>query len=233
MTYPILASNVDTHDLPTGPAQLTPDRPPLFYPMSVETALACLGAGRLLSTRDMLGRPELRALGVQVHVRSRLDARLTHPFHGTVGDAVPLSFTPHTRAVLASCGTTPQVGAEPIPREQIVIAIVSLDDLRAAGVPLVFSDRAPTRPDAEMIEDVRLDSLPWNRFRTRNFAARDADREELARYGAEVLVWMGVPLGLVRECAVVSQNIAAELNERASASGLPALFKSRPGWFFG
>ena len=135
MPYPLVPLAPDTPGYPAGPKELGPNRPVLFHTMPLEGMSACLAAGRLLSTRDCLARPEIRVLGMKASVRARLTMTVC-PFLGVVADAVPFSLTPHTRAVFGSCGPVLQPGTERVRRDEIVVAILRLDTLRSVGVPL-------------------------------------------------------------------------------------------------
>jgi hypothetical protein len=150
-----------------------------------------------------------------------------------VADAVPFTFTPHTTAVLGSCGKKDVEGAERISPDELVVAIMAYADLLSSGLPFLFCDRNPIRRGAVMTETVALADLPWDRFRNRLFTGGNVDPEGLARYAAEVMVWGSVPLALVVEFAVIDQSVADALNTEAIDLGWPSIFVARSDWFFG
>jgi hypothetical protein len=200
--------------------------------MHRDTALACLGECRIVSTRSSLQRPGNKILGQANLVRARLATPVTPPFAGMVADAVPFTFTPHTTAVLGSCGKKDVEGAERIRPDELVVAIMAYADLLSSGMPFLFCDRNPIRRGAVMTETVALANLPWDRFREHRFAGGQADPEGLARYAAEVMVWGSVPLGLVLEFAVIDHSVADALNPEAIGLGWPGIFVARSDWFF-
>ena len=104
--------------------------------------------------------------------------------------------------------------------------------MKDSQVPILFSDRSPLSSSAVMSDEVDLKILPWTRFRTRNFSEAGGKSEDLARYGAEVLIWLGLPLYYVSEFAVLNDRVASDLNTKLKSSGKPAVCKVRPAWFF-
>ena len=230
MPYPILCQAIPA---PIGRslAELGPEDTLLFAVMHRDTALLCLRRGKVPCLADLHTDPAWRPLGDPEPILARLKLPTREPFRGLVGDAVSLMFTPRTLPVFGSCGYRLARGAQHYAARDLVIVVVSLDQLRRSGLPFVFSDRSSIRDDANMTATVQLAGIPWPRIRRSEFGA-NVSLDERARYHAEVLVWGNLPLDAILGFALSNQNAVDALQADAAALNTPCIAWTQPSFFF-
>ncbi len=236
MHYPILCRAVPA-PIERSLAALGPEDTLLFAVMHRETALLILRLGKLPCLGDLHTDPAWRPLGDPEPILTRLHKPMREPFRGRIGDATSLTFTPRTLPVFGSCGHRLARGAQRYEARDLVVVVVSLDQLQRSGLPFVFSDRSAIREDANVTTTVHLAGIPWPRIRSSEFGA-NVPLDERARYHAEVLVWGNLPLDAILGFALANQSAvdalqadAAALNTRFMAWMQPSFFFDEiPGW---
>lgn len=217
---------------PHNVRSLGPGVPYLFAAMHISSALRSLEAGMLPTTRAALADPDPRIVGDPRVVRERLMRPMQAPHFGRIADYASLTFTPRSPAVYGSCGPVPAQGAERILLGDIVIAVISLDDLLRSGLLAVFCDRLAVRPDAAMFSGARLDLLPWDAIRGSRFGAQ-VEALKRARYNSEMLIWGGLPIAAGVRFACVDANAADAFAKAAAGLGIGIdEVLLRPHWGF-
>jgi hypothetical protein len=156
-----------------------------------------------------IGNPEL--------IEKRTHRQVPIAPGGVLSDYIPFYFTPHS-PMLYNIKT----GYQGITRRsmtEIVILVSSLPALARKGIPFVFTDRHAYLQMASFFSDLaRLDCIPWELLRNRDFKKDISDPGKFERYQAEALVQRCLPVnglsGIM--CYGNAQKIAlqAEIEKR-------------------
>ena len=89
-------------------------------------------------------------------------------------------------------------GIERVPREEIVVFVVSLRHLAEREIDFVFTNQHALRAPARYFRDLAdLDEVDWELLQRQDFQRNDEDPGKTDRYQAEALVWKHVPLDVL------------------------------------
>lgn len=156
-----------------------------------------------------IGHPEL--------IEKRTHRQVPIPPGGVLSNYIPFYFTPHS-PMLFNIKTGYQ-GLVRRPMSEIVILVSSLPLLARKGIQFVFTDRHAYLQMATFHSDLaRLDSIPRELLRNRDFKRDISDPGKFERYQAEALVYQCLPVtGISRiMCHELAQKAAlqAEIEKR-------------------
>ncbi len=132
-----------------------------------------------------IGNPEL--------IQKRTHRQVPIAPGGVLSDYIPFYFTPHS-PMLYNIKTGYQ-GITRRSMSEIVILVASLPALTRKGIPFVFTDRHAYLQMASFYSDLaRLDCIPWELLRNRDFKKDISDPGKFERYQAEALVHQCLPM---------------------------------------
>lgn len=191
-----------------------------------DVAVQIIKERRIRRTVDLLGGGH-PVVGDPEFLHHRLRQPMPTPFAGCVGEFVPLSVTPATRAAYA---TNTGYKATAIPRADLVVIAVDIEELSRYGLRPLVTDRSPLTAGCTISDELgSLEGVPWHRIHARQFSRSGPDSRG---YDTEILVWGCVPLtGTARVIcpdAASRKRFAAE----AEAAGTAVKIVERPDAFF-
>lgn len=170
-----------------------------------------------------IGNPEL------------IDKRSRHPVGtspgGVLSDYVPFYFTPWS-IMMYNIHT----GYRGIPKREnrdIVILVSSVEKIRRAGRPFLFTTQHAYAAGTEFIADLgRLDEVDWDILNRKDFRADDADPGKGVRYQAEGLVHHHLPVSALLGIGCANETVAKRLQTKVDKRGLELAVKVVPSWYF-
>ena len=117
--------------------------------------------------------------------------------------------------------------------DEIVIMVSSLHDLRAQGIPFLFTDRHAYLQAAQFFSDLAdLDRIDWSILQNRDFKRNPDDPGKFERYQAEALVHRHLPVSALLGVACHDHASATALMQLVSARGLSWRAIPQPKWYF-
>lgn len=170
-----------------------------------------------------IGNPEL------IGKRTRRAVRI--PPGGTLDDYVPFYFTPYSPMlwnVLSGQGGMP--ARKP---EELAFLISSIDKLQETGVHCIATDAHAYSGEAQFNRcQEGLDRIDWDLLRRKDFKRDPDDPGKLARYQAEALAHMHVPVSALIGIAGPTDGVVQQIQSLANVAGVTLPVAKRPGWYF-
>jgi hypothetical protein len=173
-------------------SSLTPEKGLIFrithianVPWILDHGLHCRNTAERDPNYVEIGHPEL--------IEKRTHRQVPIPPGGVLSDYIPFYFTPHSPMLLNI--KTGFQGLTKRPMSEIAIMVSSLPFLVRQGISFVFTDRHAYLQMASFYGDLaRLDSIPWDLLRNRDFKRDVSDPGKFERYQAEALVHQYLPV---------------------------------------
>ena len=206
--------------------KLGPNRPTGFDVMHKDVAAEVLKTGRIFHTEELL-KTRLPVVGDPLFLNNRLKKAMPQPFKGMVGNYVPLSVTPATRAAFA---TSTAHNAAAIPRSDLVVVAIDIEGLTHYGLRPLVTDRSPVTAGCVVSDDLKaLQAVPWERIHERQLRR---DGEDSKGYDAEVLIWHSVPLAGVARVICPDSASRRMMEARAKKCGVEIEISEDAAAFF-
>lgn len=208
---------------------LTPEKALIFRITHIENVPWILRHG-LHSRSSPVRDPNFRAIGLLDLIEKRKHRTVDMPPGGTLSDYVPFYFTPSS---LMLYKIVTGHGVERVPRDEIVIFVASLRDLRRNGVDFVFTDRHAKLEAAQFSGDLDdLARIDWIALSTRDFRADPDHPEKKERYQAEALIHRHLPVERLQGMICYGRTQAARLAELVVRAGRVTPVVTRPSYYF-
>lgn len=155
------------------------------------------------------------------------------PPGGTLGDYVPVYFTPFS-VLLRSIHTGGTASSRCLtPNADIVILVSSLRRVSELGLPFLFTDSHAYSDLASFYDDLaQLDRIDWPLLQRRDFKRDPEDPGKMERYQAEALVHHHVPLAALQGIVCHTDVVRADIESKMRTFGMALPVYTRPNWYF-
>jgi hypothetical protein len=171
---------------------LTPENGRIFriahidnVPWILEHGLHCRNSSKRDPNYVEIGNPEL--------IEKRTHRAVPIAPGGGLSDYIPFYFTPLSPMLYNI--KTGHNGIKRRAMSEIVIMVSSLPNLKARGIPFVFTDRHAYLQTAGFYSDLaRLDRIAWTLLQNRDFKRDLYDPSKFERYQAEALIHRHLPI---------------------------------------
>jgi hypothetical protein len=152
------------------------------------------------------------------------------PPGGHLSDYVPFYFTPYSPMLYNI--KTGWNGITKRSMTEIVILVSSLRTFAEAGIAFVFTDRhALLRTAVFFTSLTAVKKLDWKHWQDRDFRRDPNDPDKVARYQAEALAHLHVPITALHGIVCYGQDEEQHLTQLAQNAGAPLKVFRQPGWF--
>lgn len=152
------------------------------------------------------------------------------PPGGRLSDYVPFYFTPYS-PMLYNIKT----GWNGIPKRsmtEIVILVSALTTFVEAGMAFVFTDRHALLRTAVFFTSLNdVDRLDWKHWQARDFKRDPNDPDKVARYQAEALAHLHVPITALHGIVCYGQEEQQNLTQMVQNAAAPLKVIRKPDWF--
>ena len=210
-----------------------PVPPHLILHMSHVSNLATIAArGALLceSRRTQEGIPAVNIAYPELKERrSRTMVRACRA--GSLNEYVPFYFAPRSPMLFAiKCGN---IAGYPDGQTGVAYLISSVEEVAAAGLPFAFTDGHPVSALSDHYDDLaELGSIDWELMQATYWNDTADDNDRRRRRQAEFLVHDAVPLNLLNEVVVRTDEKAAEVEAALKRSAWKPRVRVLPGFYF-
>lgn len=174
--------------------------------------------------------PDFVEIGNPEIIGRRQSRDVPVPPGGTLADYVPFYFTPCTPMlynIVSGWNGMRQRG-----RAEIVVLVSSLSRATKAGCKIVISDRNATLLNATFVPgSASLYSLPWDKWRNRDFKRDPNDPSSLERYQAEALVFQHLPSAAIDAIITYDRITQVAIQQLVSAVTPTTRVACRPDWY--
>ncbi|MBX3279195.1 MAG: DUF4433 domain-containing protein [Acidobacteria bacterium] len=172
---------------------------------------------REIGNPDLIGRRERRVVPVSPG--------------GTLKQYIPFYFTPHSPMLLNI--KTGYGGLKQTPMPEIVILVSSLNQVKEAGIPFVFTDRHAYLATAEFFSELEdLDRIDWELLQSRNFRRDPEDPGSFERYQAEALIHRHLPCICISGIVCYGSAQEMRLLDEQKQAGITLNTIVKPDWYF-
>jgi hypothetical protein len=152
------------------------------------------------------------------------------PPGGVLSDYVPFYFTPYSPMLYNI--KTGWNGITKRPMSEIVIFVSSLVTFAEAGIAFVFTDRHALLKTAIFFTSAAdLKKLDWKHWQARDFKRDPNDLDKVARYQAEALAHLHVPITALHGIVCYGQDEEQHLTQMVENANVPLKVIRQPGWF--
>lgn len=153
------------------------------------------------------------------------------PPGGSLSDYVPFYFTPFS--IMMYNISTGYGGIAKRENRDIVIFVSSIPRLRELALPFVFTNQHAYMVDTEFFGiDGDLERIDWTLLQSRDFSRDGNDPGKQARYQAEALVHLHVPLDALIGVVCFNEEIGEWLSALADQRGKELTVKATPKLYF-
>ncbi|MBP0614084.1 type II toxin-antitoxin system toxin DNA ADP-ribosyl transferase DarT [Jiella mangrovi] len=175
--------------------------------------------------------PNYVSIGNAELIGKRRNHPVPCPPGGMLSDYVPFYFTPFSPMLYNI--KTGYGGIRRRSNSEIVIAVSSLLDLQALGMPFVFTDRHAYLQMARYFTDLSdLTEIDWTILRNRDFKRDPDDPGKFERYQAEALVHRNMPCKALAGIMCYDDETVAGVQRMVDLGGLKMRVVKSPNWYF-
>lgn len=179
---------------------------------------------------DPAADPSYRPIGNPDLTRKRENRKVPVGNGGNLCDYIAFYFTPSS--LMLYCIVTGH-GVDRLPKDELLILVSSLNNLRTSSVDFLFTDKHAYSRLAEFFDDVdSLNRIDWDLLRRRDFKKDPNDPGKGERYQAEVLAWNHVPCSALMGICCHTNAVVDEIRPLVAATHRHLTVVARPEWFF-
>jgi hypothetical protein len=153
------------------------------------------------------------------------------PPRGTLSDYVPFYFTPFSPMlynVITGWG-----GIRKRNKDEIVIMVSSLHEIKKRGIQFLFTDRHAYLAAAQFHSDLaRLDQIDWPMLQRRDFKNDPDDPGKKERYQAEALIYKHAPIDALAGFACYSDAVVGTISQNLATRKLTSKVVKKTDWYF-
>jgi hypothetical protein len=151
---------------------------------------------------------------------------------GVVADYVPFYFAGRSPMLYALHRGAVDGYAEG--QEPVVHLVADVDGLRAAGCPLVFTDRNAVLGTASFATDPTALASPidWDLMTVRQWANTSADPDRMERRMAECLAYGSVPWSAIIGVGAMTAETVERVERVLAEQECNTPVRARPDWYF-
>lgn len=192
-------------------------------PWILSHGLHCASSDCLDPNFIQIGNPDL--------IAKRPERRVPIGPGGSLDDYIPFYFTPYSPMLMNI--KTGRNGVAKRPMTEIAIMISSLRRISEQGVPFLFTDRHAVYEAATFYNNLdRLDQIPWEAIRARDFKRDPDDPGKFERYQAEALIYKHLPVDCILGVAFYGAQVQQQFQQSCDTLGLKMQVLCKPGWYF-
>lgn len=208
---------------------LTPDSAFIFRITHRDNLGAILRSGLHCRSSEEVD-PRFVEIGNPEIVSRRHSRRVPIAPGGTLSDYVPFYFTPCTPMLYNI--VSGWNGMRQRARAEIIVLVSSLDRVEQVGTDFVVADRNASLMNATITAGRKaLNSLPWEKWRARDFKRDVNDPSTMERYQAEALVHRHLPIGALAAIIIHDDVTQVSVKQALSESGVQLPVRLRPDWY--
>ena len=209
---------------------LGPEKALIFRVTHVGNVSWILSHGLHCASSDCLD-PNFIQIGNPDLIAKRPERRVPIGPGGSLDDYIPFYFTPYSPMLMNI--KTGRNGVAKRPMTEIAIMISSLRRISEQGVPFLFTDRHAVYEAATFYNNLdRLDQIPWEAIRARDFKRDPDDPGKFERYQAEALIYKHLPVDCILGVAFYGAQVQQQFQQSCDTLGLKMQVLCKPGWYF-